>query len=182
MLAWLHLLLLFCSHRGPHRAVVLGMVICASDLLASVNHWCRRGWTPLDWPAPSNVVKLKTKALCFQKCRSQDFLVSLPAWSTIVLFGGVTCNCLLQNSVNSFVFPLLLLPGPRMGWKLLLRVFIAEQKQEKSQLHSFLGLVYTGTMAGIHPSIDIPFQNKGNFIPEKCPHGGKNRRYPRSWT
>lgn len=65
-----------------------------------------------------------------------------------------------------------------MGWKLLLRVFIGEWKQEKAQLHSFLGLVYTGTMTRIYPSIDIPFQNKGNFIPEKCPHGDKTGGIP----
>lgn len=45
------------------------------------------------------------------------------------------------------------------------------RKKKKSQLHSFLRLVYTGTMTRIYPSIDIPFQNKDKFIPEKCPHG-----------
>lgn len=45
------------------------------------------------------------------------------------------------------------------------------EKKKKAQLHSFLRLVYTGTMTRIYPSIDIPFQNKGKFIPEKCPHG-----------
>lgn len=43
--------------------------------------------------------------------------------------------------------------------------------KKKAQLHSFLRLVYTGTMTRIYPSIDIPFQNKGKFLPEKCPHG-----------
>lgn len=58
-----------------------------------------------------------------------------------------------------------------------MRVFIGEWKQkrkkkiEKAQLHSFLKLVYTGTMTRIYPSIDIPSQKKGKFIPEKCPHG-----------
>lgn len=46
-----------------------------------------------------------------------------------------------------------------------------ETEKKKAQLHSFLRLVYTGTMTRIYPSIDIPFQNKGKFIPEKCPHG-----------